>query len=90
MVDSTYSVLTRAFRLTGSLEIHSIYNQMRLSCCLGHYILTRICCCAIITRPASRTLALVSLSAVQGCNPVLSPFVSVIDTVGKPMLFASS
>lgn len=33
MVDSTYSVLTRAFRLTGSLEIHSIYNQMRLSCC---------------------------------------------------------
>lgn len=32
MVDLTYSVLTRAFRLTGSLEMHSICNQTSFTC----------------------------------------------------------
>lgn len=48
-----------------------------------HYIFTLIRCCAIITWPASGTLALVGFSAIQGCNRVHSPFASVIDTVDK-------
>lgn len=89
MVDLTYSVLTRAFRLTGSVEMHSIRRQTRLSCFFFHYIFTLIRCCAIITRSASSALALVNFSAIQGCNRVHSLFAFVTDTVDKPELSVS-